>query len=240
MYIMTALGMEKDISYRFSRRDPANHSKYVGSPEEWDNAENWMEKILKDLDIEYKEGIGEAAFYGPKLDIQTTNVFGKEDTLLTIQIDLVLAQRFEMTYVDVDGNKKYPYIIHRSSIGCYERTLAFLIEKYNGALPLWLAPVQVKVLSLTDRTADKTNEIKEQLLQRGVRAEVDVRSEKIGYKIREAQLEKVPYMFVVGDKEAESCSVSVRHRKHGDLGAMKLDEIAAKISADNANKTCSE
>ena len=223
-YFMKTIGLHNDVTYRFSRRDK-DSTKYVGTNEEWETAESWMGDILKNLNIEHSVGIGEAAFYGPKLDIQIVNVYGKEDTLITLQVDLALSKRFDMTYVDVDGSKKNPYILHRSSIGCYERTLALLIEKYNGALPMWLAPVQVKVLSLTDRTADKVYEINNKLNELGIRSEVDVRAEKIGYKIREAQLEKVPYMFVVGDKEAELGCVSVRHRKDGDIGQLKLEEI---------------
>ena len=183
-----------------------------------------MEKILDKLEIPYKIGIGEAAFYGPKLDIQIKNVFGKEDTLITIQIDQMLAEKFGMEYVDKDGVKKNPYIIHRTSIGCYERTLALLIEKYAGAFPMWLAPVQVKLLPIADRHLDYIYEVKAKLEAKGIRCEVDDRSEKIGYKIREAQLEKVPYMLLCGDKDIEANTVSVRSRKKGDIGAMTVEE----------------
>ncbi len=184
-----------------------------------------MGKILDNLGIKYAIGVGEAAFYGPKLDIQIKNVFGKEDTLITIQIDPYLAEKFDMEYVDRDGVKKHPFIIHRTSIGCYERTLALLIEKYAGAFPLWLAPTQVKLLAVADRHLDYVYELAKKLEAEGFRVEVDSRSEKIGYKIREAQLEKVPYMFIVGDKDIEAGTVSVRHRKDGDLGAMQLEDF---------------
>lgn len=195
-----------------------------------------MKEILDKADINYVEAIGEAAFYGPKLDVQCVNVFGKEDTLFTIQIDFELSKRFEMTYIDENGQKQYPFIIHRSSIGCYERTLAILIEKYAGAFPTWIAPVQVKVISLTDRTKDKVEEITEELKRSGIHAEADVRNEKVGFKIREAQLEKVPYMLIIGDKEAENGTVAVRSRKDGDIGAMSFDEFKQKILVEIATK----
>ncbi len=225
IYMLKTLGLYDDVSYRFSKWDPNDMEKYIGTAEQWDEAQNMMQKILDHLEIPYVEGIGEAAFYGPKLDIQIKNVYGKEDTLITIQIDQMLAEKFGMEYVDKDGTKKIPCIIHRSSLGCYERTLALLIEKYAGAFPLWLAPVQVKLLAVADRHLDYVYEIKKALEEKGMRVEVDGRSEKIGYKIREAQLEKVPYMFIIGDKDIEAQTVSVRHRKEGDLGAMKLDEF---------------
>lgn len=225
IYMLKTLGLYDDVSYRFSKWDPNDMEKYIGTAEQWDEAQNMMQKILDHLEIPYVEGIGEAAFYGPKLDIQIKNVYGKEDTLITIQIDQMLAEKFGMEYVDKDGTKKIPCIIHRSSLGCYERTLALLIEKYAGAFPMWLAPVQVKLLAVADRHLDYVYEIKKALEEKGMRVEVDGRSEKIGYKIREAQLEKVPYMFIIGDKDIEAQTVSVRHRKEGDLGAMKLDEF---------------
>ncbi len=190
----------------------------------WKSAEDQMKRILDDLGVEYTEAEGEAAFYGPKLDIQTKNVYGKEDTLITLQVDMFLAEKFDMTYVDENGEKKTPYIIHRSSIGCYERTLAMLIEKYGGAFPLWLSPEQVRVMSLTGRTADKAKELELALKARGILATSDNRNEKIGYKIREAQMDKVPYMLILGDKEAESGNVSVRHR-NDDLGQMSFDAL---------------
>lgn len=226
-YMLKTVGLYEDVSYRFSQWDPDDREKYIGTKEEWDNVQDMMEKILDNLEIPYSIGIGEAAFYGPKLDIQIKNVYGKEDTLITIQIDPYLAEKFNMEYVDRDGVKKHPFIIHRTSIGCYERTLALLIEKYAGAFPMWLAPTQVKLLAVADRHLDYVYEIKKQLEAAGLRVEVDSRSEKIGYKIREAQLEKIPYMFIVGDKDIEAGTVSVRHRKEGDLGAMKLEEFLA-------------
>lgn len=235
-YIIGVLGFKDDVSYRFSRWDPNNSDKYVGTPEEWEKVESTMKTILDDIGINYVEEWGEAAFYGPKLDVQCRNVHGKEDTLFTVQIDFSLATRFDMIYIDENGEKARPLIVHRSSIGCYERTLALLIEKYNGAFPMWLSPEQVRVLSLTDRTADKAMEIKDQLRAAGLRAEVDNRSEKLGKKIREAQLEKVPYILVIGDKEAEQGVVAVRHRSEGDLGVMGIDDFIAKALLEIAKK----
>ena len=237
IYMLKTLGLYEDVSYRFSQWDPDNRDKYIGTQEQWDEAQNMMGKILDHLEIPYKIGIGEAAFYGPKLDIQIKNVFGKEDTLITIQIDQMLAQQFGMEYVDKDGVKKNPYIIHRTSIGCYERTLALLIEKYAGAFPVWLAPVQVKLLPIADRHLDYIHEVKRELEASGIiRVEIDDRSEKIGYKIREAQLEKVPYMLLVGDKDIENNTVSIRDRRDGDIGSMALSEFIAKITEEVNNK----
>ncbi len=237
IYMLKTLGLYDDVSYRFSKWDPEDTEKYIGTPEQWDEAQGIMQRILDHLEIPYVVGIGEAAFYGPKLDIQIKNVYGKEDTLITIQIDQMLAEKFGMEYVDKDGTKKNPYIIHRSSLGCYERTLALLIEKYAGAFPMWLAPTQVKLLPVADRHLDYVYEIKNVLEAKGMRVEVDSRSEKIGYKIREAQLEKVPYMFIIGDKDIEAQTVSVRHRKNGDLGAMKLEEFIEKAVEEINTKT---
>lgn len=234
IYMLKTLGLYDDVSYRFSQWDPNDTEKYIGTPEQWDEAQGMMQKILDHLEIPYVIGVGEAAFYGPKLDIQIKNVYGKEDTLITIQIDQMLAKQFGMEYVDKDGTKKTPCIIHRSSIGCYERTMALLIEKYAGAFPMWLAPTQVKLLPVADRHLDYVYEIKKALQAQGMRVEVDSRSEKIGYKIREAQLEKVPYMFIIGDKDVEAQTVSVRHRKEGDLGAMKLDDFI-KMAVEEIN-----
>ena len=228
IYCLKTLGLYEDVSYRFSQWDPSDRDKYIGTEEQWDEAQGIMGKILDHLEIPYKIGIGEAAFYGPKLDIQIKNVFGKEDTLITIQVDQMLAEKFGMEYVDKDGTKKNPYIIHRTSLGCYERTLALLIEKYAGAFPMWLAPVQVKLLPIADRHLDYIYEVKKALEKKGMRVEIDDRSEKIGFKIREAQLSKVPYMILVGDKDIENNTVSVRDRKEGDLGAMSLDDFIAK------------
>lgn len=229
-YILECVGLREDVSFRFSKWDPNNTEKYINNPEAWESTQNTMRKILDHLGISYKEADGEAAFYGPKLDIQIRNVHGKEDTLITVQIDFALAERFDMWYVAEDGSYKRPMIIHRSSIGCYERTLALMIEKFAGALPTWIAPVQVKVLALTDRTAEDAKQLAKDLFNKyGIRAEADVRNEKVGYKIREAQLEKVPYMLVLGDKEKESGSVAVRARKEGDLGVMKTGEFIIRI-----------
>ena len=229
VYMLKTLGLYEDVSYRFSQWDPDDKEKYIGTVEQWDEAQGMMAKILDHLEIPYKVGIGEAAFYGPKLDIQIKNVFGKEDTLITIQIDQMLAEKFGMEYVDTDGVKKNPYIIHRTSIGCYERTLALLIEKYAGAFPLWLAPEQVRILPIADRHHDYAYEIKAKLEELGMRVEVDARNEKIGYKIREARLEKLPYMLTVGDAEVENGSVSVRTRgENGDLGAMSFEDFKTR------------
>ncbi|MGN1169804.1 MAG: threonine--tRNA ligase [Acutalibacteraceae bacterium] len=235
-YMLKTLGLIEDVSYRFSQWDPDDRDKYIGTEEQWDEAQSTMKKILDHLEIPYKIGIGEAAFYGPKLDIQIKNVFGKEDTLITIQVDQMLAEKFGMEYVDRDGTKKHPYIIHRTSIGCYERTLALLIEKYAGAFPVWLAPVQVKLLPIADRHHDYAYEVAKRLEDAGIRCEVDTRSEKTGYKIREAQLEKVPYMLIVGDKDVEAGSVSVRKRGEGDLGAVSIDEFVDTIIAQVNSK----
>lgn len=227
MFMLKTVGLYEDVSYRFSQWDPDDRDKYIGTEEEWNNVQGMMGRILDHLEVPYEIGIGEAAFYGPKLDIQIKNVYGKEDTLITIQIDGMIAEKFGMEYVDKDGKKKNPYIIHRTSIGCYERTLALLIEKYAGAFPMWLAPTQVKILPIADRHFDYAYDIKKALEKEGMRVEIDDRSEKIGYKIREAQLQKVPYMFVVGDKDIENNAVSVRHRKEGDLGSMPLSDFIA-------------
>lgn len=237
VFMLKTLGLYEDVSYRFSQWDPNDKEKYIGTPEQWDEAQGMMEKILNHLEIPYKVGIGEAAFYGPKLDIQIKNVFGKEDTLITIQIDQLLAEKFGMEYVDRDGAKKNPYIIHRTSIGCYERTLALLIEKYAGAFPVWLAPTQVKLLPIADRHLDYTYEVKRQLEAKGIRVELDDRNEKIGYKIREARLQKVPYMLIIGDSEVESNQVSVRRRgEGGDLGAMNTSDFVEKVVGENDSK----
>lgn len=236
IFMLKTLGLYEDVSYRFSQWDPNDRAKYIGTEEQWNEAQGLMERILNHLEIPYEIGIGEAAFYGPKLDIQIKNVYGKEDTLITIQIDQMLAEQFGMVYTDKDGKQKTPCIIHRTSIGCYERTLALLIEKYAGAFPLWLAPVQVKLLPIADRHLDYLYEVKKQLEDKGFRCEVDDRSEKIGYKIREAQLEKVPYMVVVGDKDIENNTISIRKRKEGDLGAMTVEQFLAKIVPDRDNK----
>ena len=228
--------MENDVSFRFSKRGKSNKEKYIDNDKAWEETEALMKQILDNLKIDYVEADDEAAFYGPKLDVQARNIFGKEDTLITIQLDFAASRSFDMTYIDENGEKQYPFIIHRSSIGCYERTLALLIEKYAGAFPFWICPVQVKVMALTDRTAEYAKTIVEKLKLNGIRAEADIRNEKIGYKIREAQLEKIPYMIIVGDKEQEDNTVSVRSRKEGDLGVMKYEDICAKLAHENISK----
>ena len=238
-YCLGTVGLLDKCTFRFSQWDPANpNNKYEGTKEQWDHAQSVMERILKDLDVDYTVGIDEAAFYGPKLDIQYKNVYGKEDTLVTIQIDMLLAERFGMYYIDENGEKKLPYIIHRTSLGCYERTLAYLIEEYAGALPTWMAPEQVRFLPVTDRAADYCAEQARKLEDMGFRVSVDYRNEKIGRKIRDAQMEKVPYMVVVGDRDMENGTVSPRHRTDGDLGAMSMDEFSALLKqvVDNKEK----
>ena len=238
-FMLKTVGLDSDVSYRFSKWDPNNKEKYIGTAEQWEEVQARMRQILNKLGIPYKEADGEAAFYGPKLDIQIKNVHGKEDTLITIQIDFLLAEKFGMEYVDRDGQKKFPYVIHRTSIGCYERTLALLIEKYAGALPTWLAPIQVKVLPIVDKHLDYAEKVKAALQAQGIRVETDLRNEKIGYKIREAQLEKVPYMLVLGDKEMENGQVAVRSRRDGDLGAMPLEGFIGKIVQEVKDKVLS-
>ena len=229
-YCLGTVGLLDKCTFRFSQWDPANpNNKYEGTKEQWDEAQRVMGQILDGLDVKYEIGIDEAAFYGPKLDIQYKNVFGKEDTLVTIQIDMLLAQRFGMYYIDENGEKALPYIIHRTSLGCYERTLAYLIEEYAGALPTWMAPEQVRFLPVTDRAADYCADAAKALESQGFRVEVDYRNEKIGKKIRDAQMEKVPYMVVVGDRDMENGTVSPRHRTDGDLGAMSLDAFVALL-----------
>ena len=235
-YILDALGMRDDVTFRFSKRGKSKSDKYIDNDEAWNNTEAMMKFILDDIGINYVEADDEAAFYGPKLDIQIKNVHGKEDTLITIQIDFAAGESFEMQYIDVDGTKQFPYVIHRSSIGCYERTLAFLIEKYAGAFPLWMCPVQVKILPITDRTLGYAKQVAEKLTLEGIRCEVDTRNEKIGYKIREAKLEKTPYVLVVGDKEAEDGSVNVNKRGVEEKYTVSADEFIAKVVEENSKK----
>lgn len=234
-YFLECLGMRNDVSFRFSKRGK-NKAKYIDNDKAWNETEALMKKILDDIGLNYVEADDEAAFYGPKLDVQIKNVYGKEDTLITIQLDFAAAHSFDMTYVDENGDKQYPFVIHRSSIGCYERTLALLIEKYAGAFPLWMCPEQVRIMSLTDRTIDYAEEIAASLRQAGIRANTDIRSEKIGYKIREAQMEKIPYMVIVGDKEKEEKTLSVRHRKDGDIGSFTLSDFTAKVVEEDKTK----
>ena len=238
LYCLETLGLLEDCTFRFSQWDPARTDKYEGSAEQWNEAQSIMEKLL-DANIgreNYVIGIDEAAFYGPKLDIQCKNVFGKEDTIVTIQVDMLLAKKFGMEYVDSDNTLKTPYIIHRTSMGCYERTLALLLEKYAGALPTWMAPVQVKMLPMGDAQIAYCDDLSRRLTALGIRNEVDRRNETIGYKIRNAQQEKVPYMLVVGGKELEAGTVAVRSRKEGDIGTMTADEFILKIAKEIADK----
>ena len=237
-YCLDTLGLLDQCTFRFSQWDPANpKNKYEGTKEQWDEAQRVMGQILDHLGVEYTIGIDEAAFYGPKLDIQYKNVFGKEDTLVTIQIDMLLAEKFGMEYTDADGQKKRPYIIHRTAMGCYERTLAYLIETFAGALPLWMMPTQVKVLPITDRAHDYARSLVKKLENANIHAEGDYRSEKLGYKIREAQMQKIPYMLVVGDRDMENNTVSVRTRSGEDLGAMTMDAFMAKCASEIASKS---
>ncbi len=236
-YFLGTVGLLDECTFRFSQWDPANpKNKYEGTAEQWDHAQSVMAKILDDLDVKYEIGIDEAAFYGPKLDIQYKNVYGKEDTIVTIQIDMLLAEKFGMEYVDVDGTKKRPYIIHRTSLGCYERTLALLIEKYAGAFPLWLAPEQVRIIPVADRHLDYCNEIKSTLEAANIKVTIDDRAEKVGYKIRSATMDKLPIMLTIGDKEVEEKTVSVRSRREGDLGSMTPSQLLEKLVKDIADK----
>ncbi|OUP05140.1 threonine--tRNA ligase [Anaerofilum sp. An201] len=234
--MLETIGLAEDVSYRFSQWDPNRTDKYEGTAEQWEEAQSLMQKILDHLGLEYEVGVDEAAFYGPKLDIQIKNVFGKEDTLITIQIDMLLAEKFGMHYTDVDGKERIPYIIHRTSIGCYERTLALLLEKYAGALPVWLMPTQVMVIPISEKHHDYAEKVHKALEAAGVRVETDYRSEKMGYKIREAQLKKIPYMLVVGDKEAEEGTVAVRARKEANGGTKSLADFIAQITAEIESK----
>ncbi|MDD2445437.1 MAG: threonine--tRNA ligase [Clostridia bacterium] len=235
-FMLKTLGLDEDVSYRFSKWDESKKDKYIGSPTEWEKCQDFMKTILDSLSIEYYEAEGEAAFYGPKLDIQIKNVFGKEDTLITIQIDFQLAKRFNMEYTDSDGQKKNPYIIHRTSIGCYERTLALLIEKYAGAFPVWLSPIQVKVLSLSERNEDYAKQIFENLVKENIRAELDIRNEKLGYKIREALNDKIPYLIIVGDEEQNNNKITVRGRKNQSLSMIELKKFLNKIKNEIKTK----
>lgn len=230
--ILKILGLYDDVTFRFSKWDENNKEKYIGTKEQWENVQGVMRKILTDLKVDFYEADGEAAFYGPKLDIQIKNVFGKEDTIITIQIDFQIAERFGMVYTDSDGQKKFPYIIHRTSLGCYERTLAYLIEKYAGALPLWMSAEQIRVMSITDDSMDYAEEINKKLLSCGIRSKLDLRNEKIGYKIREASNYKVPYMILVGKDEKENRTISYRARKNVQENGVKLDDFIAKIKQE--------
>ena len=236
-HCLTTLGLEEDVTYRMSKWDPENKDKYLGTAEEWDKVEGAMREILDDIGLEYTEEAGEAAFYGPKLDIQAKNVYGKEDTMITVQLDMFLSERY---YIDENGDKKRPYIIHRTSMGCYERTLAWLIEKYAGKFPTWLCPEQVRVLPISEKFKDYAEKVLAELKKNGIDATADHRSEKIGYKIREARLDKLPYMLVVGAKEEEAGKVSVRSRFAGDEGQKDLqvfiDDICKEIRTKEIRK----
>ncbi len=235
-YCLTTLGLEEDVTYRLSKWDPNNKDKYLGDEETWDYVQNMMRDILHHIGIQFTEEEGEAAFYGPKLDIQARNVYGKEDTMITIQLDMFLAERFDMTYIDANGEKVRPYIIHRTSMGCYERTLAWLIEKYEGKFPTWLCPEQVRVLPISEKYAEYAEKVNEELKANGILSTVDSRSEKIGYKIRQARLDKLPYMLVVGQKEEEDGAVSVRSRFAGDEGVKSLNEFVDQICREIRTK----
>ena len=235
-YCLETLGVEEDVTYHLSKWDPENREKYMGEPEVWEETEGHIRNILQELGVNFVEDVGEAAFYGPKVDINAKNVYGKEDTMITIQWDALLAEQFDMYYVDQNGDKVRPYIIHRTSMGCYERTLAWLIEKYAGKFPTWLCPEQVRVLPISEKYADYANKVEAALKDNGILATVDHRSEKIGYKIRETRLAKVPYMLVVGQKEEEEGLVSVRSRFAGDEGQKTLDEFIDAICKEIRTK----
>lgn len=235
-YCLTTLGLEEDVTYRLSKWDPNNPDKYIGDAEVWEETQQRIRNVLDELGIEYEEADDEAAFYGPKVDLQAKNVYGKEDTIITIQWDALLAEQFDMYYVDQNGEKVRPYIIHRTSIGCYERTLAMLTEKYAGKFPTWLCPEQVRVLPISEKFHDYAGEINKKLRANGVRSSVDERSEKIGYKIRDSRLHRVPYMLVVGQKEEQDHTVSVRSRYLGDEGAKSIDEFISQICEEIRTK----
>ena len=240
-YCLTTLGLEEDVTYRMSKWDPENSDKYLGTAEDWDKVEGAMREILDDIGLDYTEVAGEAAFYGPKLDIQAKNVYGKEDTMITIQLDMFLAERYDMYYIDANGEKKRPYIIHRTSMGCYERTLAWLIEKYAGNLPTWLMPEQVRILPISEKFHNYAEELRKKLRAADIKVTVDTRAEKIGYKIREARLEKLPYMLIIGANEAEAGTVSVRKRgEDGDLGTMSQEDFINRITEEIKTKATSQ
>ncbi len=235
-YCLQTLGIEEDVTYHLSKWDPKDREKYIGEPEVWEKTQQSMRDILNELHINFVEDVGEAAFYGPKVDINARNVYGKDDTMITIQWDALLAEQFDMYFIDQNGDKVRPYIIHRTSIGCYERTLAWLIEKYAGKFPTWLCPEQVRVLPISEKYADYAQEVRRQLKERGVDVTVDNRSEKIGFKIRETRLAKVPYMLIVGEQEAQNGLVSVRSRFAGDEGQKPLAEFMDQICEEIRTK----
>lgn len=235
-HCLQVLGVEEDVTYHLSRWDPENTEKYIGAPEVWEETEGHIRSMLKELNIPFVEDVGEAAFYGPKVDINAKNVYGKEDTMITIQWDALLAEQFDMYYIDENGEKIRPYIIHRTSMGCYERTLAWLIEKYAGLFPTWLCPEQVRVIPISEKFHDYAAQVESRLKSNGIRCFVDQRSEKMGYKIREARLDRVPYMLVVGAKEQEEGLVSVRSRFLGDEGQKSLDTFISEICEEIRTK----
>ena len=235
-YCLQTLGVEEDVTYHLSKWDPKKQDKYIGAPEVWEETQQHMRDILKELDIDFVEDEGEAAFYGPKVDINARNVYGKDDTMITIQWDALLAEQFDMYFIDANGEKVRPYIIHRTSIGCYERTLAWLIEKYAGKFPTWLCPEQVRVLPISDKYEAYANEVLKELKRNGIDASADQRSEKIGFKIREARLDKIPYMLVVGQQEEADGTVSVRSRFAGDEGVKPLKEFISAVCEEIRTK----
>lgn len=236
-YCLQTLGVEEDVTYHLSKWDPDNREKYIGEPEVWEKTEQDIRNILTELNIPFTEDVGEAAFYGPKVDINAKNVYGKEDTMITIQWDALLAEQFDMYFINKDGEKERPYIIHRTSMGCYERTLAWLIEKYAGAFPTWLSPEQVRILPISEKHHEYANEVLAKLKAAGVRATIDERAEKIGYKIREARLNKLPYMLIIGANEEETATVSVRKRgEDGDMGSMPAEKFIADIVKEIEDK----
>jgi threonyl-tRNA synthetase len=235
-YCLQTLGVEEDVTYHLSKWDPENRAKYIGEPEVWEQTQQHMRDIMNELQISYVEDVGEAAFYGPKIDINAKNVYGKEDTMITIQWDALLAEQFDMYYIDANGDKVRPYIIHRTSMGCYERTLAWLIEKYAGKFPTWLCPEQVRVLPISEKYEAYADSVRKELKANGVLAEVDNRSEKIGFKIREARLDKIPYMLIVGEQEEADGLVSVRSRFAGDEGQKPLKEFIGQICEEIRTK----
>ena len=236
-YCLQVLGVEEDVTYHLSKWDPTDTKKYIGAPEVWEETEGHIRTMLQELNIPFVEDVGEAAFYGPKVDINAKNVYGKEDTMITIQWDALLAEQFDMYYIDENGDKQRPYIIHRTSVGCYERTLAWLIEKYAGMFPTWLCPEQVRVIPISDKYNDYAAKVEAQLKEANIRCSVDGRSEKMGYKIREARLNRVPYLLIVGAKEEEEQKVSVRSRYLGDEGSKDLGEFIEAIKDEIAKKT---
>ena len=235
-YCLRTLGLEEDVTYRMSKWDPENADHYLGTAEDWDRVQNAMREILDEIGLDYTEAAGEAAFYGPKLDIQAKNVYGKEDTMITIQLDMFLSERYDMYYIDRDGQKKRPYIIHRTSIGCYERTLAWMIEKHAGKFPTWLCPEQVRILPISEKYFDYAEKVRKELRANGVDVTVDTRAEKIGFKIREARMEKLPYMLIVGQQEEEDGTVSVRSRFAGDEGVKPLQQFVDDICREIRTK----